>query len=85
MNYTFKEELCSFTKNPRTLPGVHVLYTLDENSYASTTRMGDHPFAWYQNSLSGHGGRYFFTALGHTDSLYQKNYFFRRQVYNSIL
>lgn len=83
--YTFNEELCSFTRNPRPLPGVHVLYTIDENVYTPSTRMGDHPFIWYQNATSGHGGRYFFTGVGHTDSLYQKNYAFRRQFYNAVL
>jgi hypothetical protein len=83
--YRFNEELYSLTKNPRLSPGFHVLYTLDEKSYSPSTKMGDHPYVYYNESLSGLGGRYWYSSEGHTDSLYQKNYSFRRQFYNAVL
>jgi len=84
-SYRFNEELYSLTKNPRTNPGFHVLYTLDEKVYTPSTRMGDHPYSYYNESLSGRGGRYWYTSEGHTDSLFQKNYSYRRQFYNAVL
>lgn len=69
--------------NPRA--GAHVLFALDESSYTPSWSMGDHPFAWYRESYSGLGGRLWFTELGHEDTLYSQNYFFRRQVYNAIV
>ena len=83
--YRFNEELYSLTKNPRSNPGFHVLYTLDEKVYKPTTKMGDHPYVYYSTSLSGRGGRYWYSSEGHTDSLFQKNYSFRRQFYNAVL
>jgi type 1 glutamine amidotransferase len=83
--YRFNEELYSLTKNPRLSPGFHVLYTLDEKSYTPSTKMGDHPYVYYNESLSGLGGRYWYSSEGHTDSLFQKNYSFRRQFYNAVL
>lgn len=83
--YRLVELWMSYTKNPRFEPGMHVLYTLNEADYTPSTRMGDHPVTWYRETLSGNGGRYFYTGLGRTDSLFQKNYFFRRQLYNAVI
>jgi type 1 glutamine amidotransferase len=63
------DEWYSFAENPRT-KGVHVLLTVDENSYspAANVKMGsDHPVAWWHCVGKG---RAFFTALGHRPSAY---------------
>lgn len=83
--YSFYEEFSSYTATPRRYSNVHVLYTLNENTYTPTTRMGDHPYVWYSEALPGHGGRFFYSGIGHMDTLYSQNYFFRRQFYNAVL
>lgn len=54
---------------------VHVLLSLDEESYRGGADMGEHPIAWYHDF---DGGRAFYTGLGHTeesftDELYLKH------------
>jgi len=44
-------------------PDVHVLLTVDEQSYRGEIREDPHPVAWYH---AFEGGRAFYTALGHT-------------------
>lgn len=46
---------------------LHVLITIDENSYHGGKRMGYHPMAWYHEF---DGGRAFYTELGHTKESY---------------
>ncbi len=46
---------------------LHVLITIDENSYHGGKRMGNHPMAWYHEY---DGGRAFYTNLGHTKESY---------------
>ena len=82
-SYSFNEEWYSYQTTPRTKPGVHVTYTLDENTYTPINRMGDHPFSWYR--ISPAGGRFFYTGGGHIKELFTVNYWFRRQAYNAIL
>jgi uncharacterized protein len=63
------DEWYSFAQNPRA-KGVHVLLTVDENSYspAANVKMGsDHPIAWWHCVGKG---RAFFTALGHRPTAY---------------
>ncbi|WP_295720736.1 ThuA domain-containing protein [Mucilaginibacter sp.] len=55
--YNFK----SISKN------IHVLITIDENSYKGGTNGVNHPMAWYHNFENG---RAFYTELGHTDESY---------------
>ncbi|WP_184550142.1 ThuA domain-containing protein [Mucilaginibacter sp. FT3.2] len=55
--YNFK----SISKN------LHVLITIDENSYKGGTNGVNHPMAWYHNFENG---RAFYTELGHTDESY---------------
>lgn len=86
--YSFYEEFTSYTRNPRTSvsnSGVHILFTLNENTYTPTTVMGDHPYVWYTEAPPGHGGRFFYSGLGHVDTLFSQNYFFRRQFYNAVV
>jgi cytochrome c len=46
---------------------VHVLITIDENSYKGGNMGAVHPMAWYHNF---DGGRAWYTELGHTDESY---------------
>jgi cytochrome c len=55
--YNFK----SISKN------IHVLITIDENSYKGGTNGVNHPMAWYHDFENG---RAFYTELGHTDESY---------------
>lgn len=59
------DEWYDYRSNPR--EEVHVLASLDEDSYTGGTMNGDHPIAWcrpYQ------GGRAFYTGGGHTKESY---------------
>ncbi len=58
------DEFYSYKKFDTT---VHVLITIDENSYHGGKRMGMHPMAWYHDF---DGGRAFYTGLGHTKECY---------------
>lgn len=69
------DEWYSFENSPRA-PGVHVLVTLDEASYANHSGFGrdlsmgrDHPVAWWR--CAGNG-RVFYTAMGHAASAYRE-------------
>lgn len=64
--WIIKDEWHRFSINPR--ENVHVLISLDEDSYQGEQKMGgDHPFTWVQHY---EGGRSFFTSLGHTKEIY---------------
>src|SRR4051812_21189601 len=41
--YTLNGIWMSYTNNPRSQPGMHILYTLNEADYIPGTKMGDHP------------------------------------------
>ncbi len=74
------DEWYSFRTNPAdSSPLLHVLATLDEDSYmaAPEFRMGDHPISWY---LHVGGGRSWQTAMGHTDASYDEPEFRRHLV-----
>jgi type 1 glutamine amidotransferase len=72
-SWSREDEWYSFEKSPRDA-GVHVLATLDENSYSpeffgKSLRMGaDHPIIWKH---CVNNGRVFYSALGHTADTYQ--------------
>jgi type 1 glutamine amidotransferase len=57
------DEWYDFRRNPRGLPGLTVLLTVDEGSYWGGGMGADHPVAWAREVA---GGRAFYTALGHT-------------------
>ncbi len=64
--WTITDEWHRFSINPR--ENVHVLISVDEDSYEGEQKMGgDHPFTWVQHY---DGGRSFFTSLGHTNEIY---------------
>lgn len=71
VEWVLTDEWHRFSGNPR--DHVHVLVSLDEESYEGKQKMGgDHPFTWYQYF---DGGRSFFTSLGHTTEIYEdENY-----------
>jgi len=59
------DEWYNFTATPRAR--VHVLASLDEKSFHGGTMGGDHPVAWWREAGKG---RFWYTALGHTDASY---------------
>ncbi len=64
------DEWYNYRTNPR--GSVHVLATLDEQTYGGGTMGGDHPIAWchiYE------GGRSFYTGGGHTGAAFQEAHF----------
>ncbi|MEM9142518.1 MAG: ThuA domain-containing protein [Bacteroidota bacterium] len=66
--WNVRDEWHYFSSNPR--GRVNVLLSLDEGSYTAEPGQkmgGDHPFTWYHYV---HGGRSFFTSLGHTEEIY---------------
>jgi type 1 glutamine amidotransferase len=77
----------------RARPGVKVTVSFDEDSFSAPglAAMGDHPISWFRQFPEG--GRFFYTALGHSASSYtgtngttpEAKSFLRRQLYNAIL
>ncbi|GGQ84551.1 ThuA domain-containing protein [Streptomyces asoensis] len=59
------DEWYDYRTNPR--ERVHVLASLDEDSYTGGTMDGDHPIAWCRTYQ---GGRAFYTGAGHTKESY---------------
>jgi len=53
---------------------VHVLLTVDEQTYKGGNLGAYHPISWYH---SFEGGRAFYTALGHTDEAYTNPVFLK--------
>jgi type 1 glutamine amidotransferase len=81
----FDEEWYAYKTNPRLSPNVQVLYTLDEASCPGCTKMagGDHPIAWTKTDPAG--GRVFYYAMGHGNSIFQKNLFSINMLKKAIL
>jgi cytochrome c len=65
---TFREEWYSFKLNPRTYPGMRVLYTVDEKTFKPGVVMGDHPIVWVKEQPEG--GRMVYMGMGHEDNLF---------------
>ena len=53
-------------------PNLHVLLTVDENSYQGGTNGKFHPVSWYHDF---DGGRSWYTAMGHTNESYTDTIF----------
>jgi type 1 glutamine amidotransferase len=68
------DEWYDFRTNPRDVPGIHVLVTLDESSYSGGQMGNDHPWSWYH---AYDGGRAWYTAGGHTVESYSEDLFLR--------
>jgi type 1 glutamine amidotransferase len=75
------EEWYTYNKSPRA--NVHVLASVDENSYspATTIRMGDHPVVWTNEHVKA---KNIYIFMGHHPELFQ-NKSFTTLVHNSIL
>jgi type 1 glutamine amidotransferase len=75
------EEWYTYDKSPR--PNVHVLASVDENSYtpSSPIKMGDHPVVW---SNEHYKARNIYIFMGHHHELFQ-NKAYTKLVHNSIL
>jgi type 1 glutamine amidotransferase len=68
----FDEEWYAYKTNPRLVPNITVLYTLDEKSCNNCTpAMGDHPIVWTRTEPTG--GRFFYSGMGHMDHIFQKD------------
>lgn len=76
------DEMYSFTANPRGLPNLKILYTMDEKTFPADPKMGaDHPITWVRD-LAG-GGRLFYTGWGHSTAM-STNAFFKKLIVNSL-
>jgi uncharacterized protein len=75
------EEWYTWSKSPR--PNVHVLASVDEDSYtpSSTVKMGDHPVVWSNELVKA---RNIYIFMGHHPELFQ-NAAFTMLFHNSIL
>src|SRR5690606_13781704 len=60
---TVQDEWYALQVNPRQVPGVHVLATVDETGFQPDSYMGgDHPVTWVRTF---EGGRVWVTVVGH--------------------
>jgi uncharacterized protein len=75
------EEWYTYDKSPR--PNVHVLASVDENTYtpSSAIKMGDHPVVWSNEKVKA---RNVYIFMGHHGELFQ-NSSFTTLFHNSIL
>jgi type 1 glutamine amidotransferase len=73
-----KDEWYTYDKSPR--PKVHVLARVDESSYESKIKMGDHPVVWTNDHYKA---RNIYIFMGHHPDLF-KNNAFTTLVRNSI-
>jgi type 1 glutamine amidotransferase len=77
--WTRADEWYNFAADPR--GRVHVLAVLDESTYSGGTMGADHPIAWCHRV---HGGRSWYTALGHAAESYSEP-LFRKHLLGGIL
>ena len=68
--WTHIDEWYDFDANPR--PYVHVLLTVDEETYPGGKMGADHPISWYHDF---EGGRAWYSAMGHTAECYADSNF----------
>lgn len=76
------EEWYSFKTNPRGLPGLKVMYIVDENTCRFCVKMGDHPAAWTRELPTG--GRLFYMAMGHMPYVFNTHKFTRDMLLNAV-
>jgi type 1 glutamine amidotransferase len=72
------DEWYNYDRNPR--GDVHMLMTLDEETYEGGKHEGDHPIAWCHTP---HGARSWYTGGGHTEESYGEA-LFRQHVLGGI-
>ena len=77
-----EDEFYTYDKNPRENPDVHVLATVDEDSYTLNTsvKMGDHPAIWTNTAKEG---RNVYFQFGHSPKL-ADNEAFKTLLLNAI-
>jgi type 1 glutamine amidotransferase len=73
------DEFYEFDKSPR--PNVRVLASLDEKTYKPAIAIGDHPYIWCNEKYP----KTIFIGLGHRDSLWTVEPYFRTLVRDAIL
>ena len=66
--FTTRDEWYTYNKSPR--PNVHVLASIDENTFVpdTTIKMGDHPVIWTNEHMKA---RNIYIAMGHFPELFQ--------------
>ena len=76
------DEFYTYDKNPRENPDIHVLATVDEDSYTLDTpvKMGDHPVIWTNTAKKG---RNVYFQFGHSPILGEDEHF-RTLLLNAI-
>jgi type 1 glutamine amidotransferase len=78
------EEWYSFLSSPRGLPGLKVLYAVDESTCPYCVKMGDHPVIWTRE-YPATGARIFYMATGHMPYVYQNHAFSKKLMLNAML
>jgi type 1 glutamine amidotransferase len=78
------EEWYSFKSNPRGLPGLKVMYAVDESTCPYCVKMGDHPVVWTRE-YPVTGARIFYMATGHMPYVYQNHAFSKKLMLNAML
>ena len=76
------EEWYSFKTNPRGVPGIKIMYVVDENTCRFCVKMGDHPVVWTREIATG--GRVFYMAMGHMSYVFQNHAFSRKLILNAL-
>ena len=68
------DEWYTYDKDPRDNPSIHVLASVDEDSYTppSDIKMGDHPVIWTNTSV---GARNVYFQFGHADVMFESENF----------
>lgn len=72
--WTWRDEWYNFETNPRSVPGIRILATVDEATYTGSTMGDDHPIVWCAERGQG---RMFYTALGHPSTSFEDPIFVR--------
>jgi type 1 glutamine amidotransferase len=70
--WRFVDEWYDFRTNPRETPGITILATVDETSYAGGSSGSDHPMIWCHERL---GGRAFYSGIGHVADAWTESSF----------
>ena len=88
LKYVLGGEWYAYKTNPRLAPNVKVLYTMDEASCTGCVKMGplasnDHPVAWVREEKTT-GGRMFYMAMGHENSVFEKDKFSKQMVSQAL-
>ncbi|MDQ3364483.1 MAG: ThuA domain-containing protein [Myxococcota bacterium] len=67
--WTQSDEWYDFGRQPRDVPGVRILATVDEMTYQGGMMGADHPIVWSHEHL---GGRALYSALGHAGTRWEE-------------